>query len=91
MIPIIYKYPKLVEKVLQSPYRGILSDNMNATHILENNTDMIDWIGLSSNINAIHILKKNLDKVDWNYLSRNINAIHILEQNLDKISWKGCN
>jgi hypothetical protein len=48
-----------------------LSRNPNAIHILEKNTDKIDWFNLSRNPSAIHILEKNKDKIVWSELSTN--------------------
>jgi len=64
-----------------------LSQNPNAIHLLEQNTDKINWDYLSENSNAIHLLEQNVDKINWNNLLRNPNAIHLLEQNIDKINW----
>ena len=39
----------------------ILSMNINAIPILEENLDKVNWLILSRNEHAIHILEKNLD------------------------------
>jgi len=62
----------------------ILSKNINAMYLLENNLDKVNWWHLSRNKNAIHILEKNIEKIRWDALSSNMNAINILEKNLDK-------
>ena len=65
----------------------ILSANLNAIKLLEQNTDKINWGFLSGNMNAIRLLEQNFDKINWYTLSRNSNAIHILEKYPDRIDW----
>ena len=65
-----------------------LSQNINATQLLQQNQDKIDWDNLSFNENAIHLLEQNINRVNWGNLSENINAIPILKNNKDKINWK---
>ena len=65
----------------------MLSENLNAIHLLEVNPDKIDWRRLSENPNGIHLLEVNPDKIDWRRLSKNPNGIHLLEANPDKINW----
>ncbi len=81
----MYKFKSFI--VVNKINWTILSSNINAINILEQNLDKVDWYELSKNINAIHILEKNLNKIKWNVLSYNINAVPILENNLDYINW----
>jgi hypothetical protein len=48
-----------------------LSINPNAIHLLEQNSDIINWDYLSANPNAIHLLEQNQDKINWMLLSSN--------------------
>ena len=48
-----------------------MSDNLNASCLLEKNMDKINWIVLSRNPNAIKLLEKNVDKINWECLIRN--------------------
>ena len=54
---------------------GVLSENSEAIHILEQNLDKIYWPLLSSNPKAIHLiseaLEKNPNKICWIMLSQN--------------------
>ena len=56
-----------LEKVLLNS----LSYNPAAIHILEQNSDKINWSRLSENPAAIYILEQNPDKIDWHWLSTN--------------------
>ena len=66
---------------------SLLSSNINAIQLLEQNVDVIDWNHLSSNTNAISILEKNIHNINWYALSGNINAIPLLEKHIEKINW----
>ncbi len=66
----------------------VISGNLNAIHLLEQNLDKIDWDYLSGNPNAIYLLEQNPDKINWSVLSGNPNAIHLLEKNQDKIDYE---
>ena len=56
-----------------------LSDiHLFTIHLLEQNMDNVNWVGLSENPNAIHILKKNINKINWHWIYKNSNAIHML-------------
>jgi hypothetical protein len=48
-----------------------LSINPNAIHLLEQNSDIINWYQLSLNPNAIHLLEQNQDNINWEFLSSN--------------------
>jgi len=65
----------------------LLSQNLNAIQLLEQNINKVSWLFLSENPGAIHLLEQNINKINWKYLSLNPNAIHLLEQNIDKINW----
>ena len=49
----------------------MLSKNLNAIHLLEQNLEKISWFYLSKNPNAIHLLEQNQDKINWAILSDN--------------------
>ena len=55
-----------------------------AIHLLEANSEKIDWDQLSQNPSAIHLLEANIDKIDWRMLCYNPAAIHLLESNPEK-------
>jgi hypothetical protein len=42
-----------------------LSQNTNATYLLERNLDKVHWTYLSANPKAISILKQNIDKLTY--------------------------
>jgi hypothetical protein len=51
--------------------------NPNAIHLLEKNSDKIDWNILSTNPAAIHLLEENSDKICWFNLSGNTNIFEL--------------
>src|SRR5690606_36983572 len=64
--------------------------NLNASLMLEDNINKIEWIGLSTNSNAIALLEANYDKIFWPYLCKNTNphALHLFESNLNTLAIK---
>ena len=64
----------------------MLSGNINAISLLEENEDKIDWYIVSGNPNAIKLLKNNIDKINYDILSTNSNSniISLLKSNPTK-------
>ena len=54
-----------------------LSENPNATYILEKHFNKINWDWLSENPNAIHLLEKHPEKINWSGLSMNPSIFEI--------------
>ena len=69
----------------------MLSSNINAIHILEQNIDKISPIQISKNINAIPLLWRHPELIDWLAISGNINAIDLIkfhfEQHKYDLDW----
>jgi hypothetical protein len=67
---------------------SILSSNINADYLFQNNLNNINWNILSKNPGAINIITNHYNKggrlINWYYLSMNPEAIHIINNDILK-------